>query len=104
MTRTFINTAAICFTALLDVAFLGERLSALELSTFGTILIAIYLYSIPAPEHNRLKASRTAWVPALRGACASLALARGLRSVAPTSARSLTQRSLLTGARRKGDR
>ena len=35
VTRTFINTAAICFTAMLDVAVLGERLSLLEATTVG---------------------------------------------------------------------
>merc|ERR1712070_532134 len=55
VTRTFVNTAAICFTALLDVAVLGEHLSLLECTTFATILIAIYLYSIPAPEFSQLR-------------------------------------------------
>ncbi|KAL1512131.1 hypothetical protein AB1Y20_005399 [Prymnesium parvum] len=56
VTRTFINTAAICVTAILDVALLGEHITLLEATTFGTILIAIYLYSIPAPEFARLQA------------------------------------------------
>lgn len=54
VTRTFINTGAICVTAMLDVAFLGEHVTLLEATTFGSILIAIYLYSIPAPEFGRL--------------------------------------------------
>lgn len=56
VTRTFINTAAICITAMIDLAVLGEHLSLLEATTFGTILIAIYLYSIPAAEFSRLQA------------------------------------------------
>jgi len=56
VTRTFINTAAICCTALLDVVVLGESVSLLEASTFATILIAIYFYSIPAAELTKLRA------------------------------------------------
>uniref|UniRef100_A0A6T8ZAV5 EamA domain-containing protein n=1 Tax=Haptolina ericina TaxID=156174 RepID=A0A6T8ZAV5_9EUKA len=56
VTRTFINTAAICCTALLDFLVLGERITLLESTTFGIILIAIYIYSIPAPELAKLQA------------------------------------------------
>jgi len=35
--RTLINTIAICFTALLDVAFFGESISVLEGTTFAII-------------------------------------------------------------------
>merc|ERR1711924_430496 len=43
ITRTFINTAAICFTALIDVLFFGAEITPLELTTFGVIMLAVYL-------------------------------------------------------------
>ena len=46
ITRTFINTAAICFTALIDVAFFGASISALELTTFGVIMLAVYVHTV----------------------------------------------------------
>lgn len=46
ITRTFINTAAICFTALIDVAFFGASISVLELTTFGVIMLAVYLHTV----------------------------------------------------------
>jgi len=57
VTRTFVNTAAICCTALLDFVVLGEKVSVLEATTFAIILIAIYIYSIPAPELAKLQAT-----------------------------------------------
>ena len=57
VTRTFVNTAAICCTALLDFVVLGEKVSVLEGTTFAIILIAIYIYSIPAPELAKLQAA-----------------------------------------------
>ena len=46
ITRTFINTAAICFTALIDVLFFGATITPLELTTFGVIMLAVYLHTV----------------------------------------------------------
>ena len=43
--RTFINTAAICCTALVDVTFFGASISVLEMTTFLVIIIAVFLHT-----------------------------------------------------------
>ena len=50
ITRTFINTAAICFTALIDVLFFGAEITPLELTTFGVIMLAVYSTYRPGSE------------------------------------------------------
>jgi len=52
MTRTLINTTAICFTAILDVAFFGETISMLEGTTFAVIFIAVYQHSILSKDYK----------------------------------------------------
>ncbi len=51
ITRTFINTAAICFTALIDVLFFGAEITPLELTTFGVIMLAVYLHTVLARNY-----------------------------------------------------
>ena len=45
ITRTFINTAAIVFTAVLDAIFFKDRISNLALTSFIVILAAVYAYT-----------------------------------------------------------
>lgn len=48
ITRTFINTAAICCTALVDLYAFGASISSLELTTFVVIMIAVYIHTVLA--------------------------------------------------------
>mmetsp|Transcript_11662 Transcript_11662/g.34723 ORF Transcript_11662/g.34723 Transcript_11662/m.34723 type:complete len:335 (+) Transcript_11662:173-1177(+) len=52
ITRTFINTVSICFTALIDVTFFGSSITAIELTTFAVIFIAVYGHSILAKDYK----------------------------------------------------
>ena len=45
ITRTFINTVAICCTAMIDVAFFGATVTVMELTTFAIIFIAVFCHS-----------------------------------------------------------
>ena len=58
ITRTFINTVAICCTALIDVAFFGATISVMELTTFVVIFIAVFCHS--ALSKNYVPAGTTA--------------------------------------------
>jgi len=57
LARTFINTAAICLTAVLDVTMFGETITVLQATAFAIIFIAVCLYSTVAPEVRRLQAA-----------------------------------------------
>eukprot|EP00634_Sargassococcus_sp_CCMP2135_P009426 CAMPEP_0198645632 /NCGR_PEP_ID=MMETSP1467-20131203/1347_1 /TAXON_ID=1462469 /ORGANISM="unid. sp., Strain CCMP2135" /LENGTH=312 /DNA_ID=CAMNT_0044381125 /DNA_START=128 /DNA_END=1066 /DNA_ORIENTATION=+ len=48
ITRTFINTAAICCTALVDLYFFDASISVLESTTFVVIMIAVFLHTVLA--------------------------------------------------------
>mmetsp|Transcript_14875 Transcript_14875/g.48526 ORF Transcript_14875/g.48526 Transcript_14875/m.48526 type:complete len:356 (+) Transcript_14875:114-1181(+) len=50
ITRTFINTAAICCTALVDLYIFDASISVLELTTFVVIMIAVFLHSVLAKQ------------------------------------------------------
>mmetsp|Transcript_25856 Transcript_25856/g.86928 ORF Transcript_25856/g.86928 Transcript_25856/m.86928 type:complete len:352 (-) Transcript_25856:221-1276(-) len=52
VTRTFINSSAICATALVDVLCFGESVTLLELTTFATIMIAVFIHSNLAQHYN----------------------------------------------------
>jgi len=53
--RTLINTIAICFTALLDVAFFGESINVLEGTTFAIIFILLRITDQIVLLKNRYK-------------------------------------------------
>eukprot|EP00966_Prymnesium_polylepis_P159298 3681619-Prymnesium_polylepis.1 len=59
LARTFINTGAICLAVAIDVFVFGETVSLLEGTAFVLILIAVYLYSIVAPEFRRLQCAQS---------------------------------------------
>ncbi|KAJ8611137.1 hypothetical protein CTAYLR_003544 [Chrysophaeum taylorii] len=50
ITRTFINTAAIVLTALVDVLFFRASISVLEMTTFVVISIAVFLHTVIAKQ------------------------------------------------------
>ena len=52
ITRTLINTTAICFTAVFDVIYFGETISMLEATTFAVIFIAVYQHSILSKDYK----------------------------------------------------
>lgn len=55
ITRTFVNTLAICCTALIDVVFFGATVTAVELTTFAIIFIAVFLHTILAKNYHPQK-------------------------------------------------
>lgn len=62
ITRTFINTAAICCTAVVDVMFFGSSITILEMTTFVIISTAVFSYTViskqfipaTAPEGSKI--------------------------------------------------
>lgn len=57
ITRTFINTAAICCTAFVDVVFFGSTITVLEMTTFVVISTAVFSYSVIAKQYIPATAS-----------------------------------------------
>lgn len=51
ITRTFINTAAICCTAFVDVFFFGSHISIFEMTTFVVILMAVFAHTVIAKSY-----------------------------------------------------
>jgi len=51
ITRTFINTAAICCTAFVDVVFFGSTITVLEMTTFVVISTAVFAYTVVAKQY-----------------------------------------------------
>lgn len=54
ITRTFISCMAIISNAFLDMLFFKEEMTILEVTTFATILGAIFLYSVVGEDYDKL--------------------------------------------------
>ena len=52
ITRTFINTVSICFTALIDVTFFGATVTPIELTTFAVIFISVFCHTVLSKNYH----------------------------------------------------